>query len=75
MSSNRGNHWISIRCPFFHNDNNISIVCEGCDEASSIRQTFADGNSKRKWQKYYCNDIHDCEDCPIYQMANKKYEE
>lgn len=74
MSKNSGNHWNDIKCPFFHNDNNVSIVCEGLFEDSSIRHTFPNGTLKRQFQKDYCNGIHECEDCQIYQLANKKYE-
>lgn len=69
-----GNYeWCFIKCPFFHNDNSVSIVCEGVLEDSAIRHTFPNGATKKQWQQDYCYDIKGCEGCAIYKLANEKY--
>lgn len=75
MSSNNSNHWQQIKCPFFHNDNFNSIVCEGFFADSSVRHTFATTKAKWHWEREYCYKIHECALCPIYNLANEKYEE
>lgn len=73
--SNGAMRWVYVKCPFFHKDDKSSIVCEGCEENSSVRQTFANKEKRQQWQKKYCNDTHSCCNCPVYQIANEKYEE
>lgn len=77
MSSKQGQlaRWARVKCPFFHGDNSVSIICEGCEEKSSIRQTFANGEMRRDWEKVYCDEHDKYPLCPIYQLAMRKYEE
>ena len=77
MSKQQGKqgHWVQIKCPFFNGDTSTSIVCEGCHKYSSVRQTFANGAVKREWNERYCFGLKSYEQCPVYLMAMKKYEE
>ena len=68
-------YWANIMCPFFHNDNINSIVCEGYFSDSVVRHTFRCKGDREKWEKQYCMDIKGCAVCPVYQFANGKYEE
>lgn len=76
MSSKQGQvmRWAKVVCPFFHGDNGVSIICEGCYEDSSIRQTFANGTLRKEWEELYCNEHKMYEKCPIYSIVNHKYD-
>lgn len=67
-------YWKQIKCPFFHSDDTRSILCEGCKTTSVIRQGFKSKEEKIDWQKKYCMQIKGYEKCPIFCVANKKYE-
>ena len=63
-----------FECPFFKEYNSNSILCEGCEDNSSVRQTFTKKEGRIQWANDYCFSIKTCPDCPIYELANKKYE-
>lgn len=67
-------YWKMIKCPFFHSDDAKSILCEGSTDTSVIRHSFKNQKEKENWQQNYCIDIKNCSKCPIYTVANRKYE-
>lgn len=75
MSKNQSkqSHWKLIKCPFFHGDDATSINCEGINRNTTLRQIFPNKESKKKWEKKYCESIHACMDCLVYKSANEKY--
>ncbi|MBR1762056.1 MAG: hypothetical protein IJ731_01655 [Eubacterium sp.] len=66
-------HWRKIKCPFFRSDNFNSVNCEGSVEQSSVRQVFKTKQKKDEWERKYCMLIDEYANCPIYELANKKY--
>jgi hypothetical protein len=64
----------TIKCPFYHSENFNSVCCEGNIEGSSIRQIFRGKKQKDEWQKKFCVKVIACTECPIYRMANEKYD-
>ncbi|MBR1762932.1 MAG: hypothetical protein IJ731_06165 [Eubacterium sp.] len=78
--SKRKNHneWVERKCPFFHSDSvvpNASIYCEGPQEKTSLQIFFCSKNQFLEWQAKYCNNLNDYQQCPIFKISNKKYEE
>lgn len=67
-------HWYLIQCPFFHSDDFNSINCEGIIDGSSLRQIFRGKGDRIAWEDKYCKTIKQHELCPIYMLANTKYE-
>lgn len=63
-----------VKCPYYHEDDTKSIMCEGVVRTSVIRQSFRSKSEKLEWQRKYCNVINEYEKCPIFCVACKKYE-
>ena len=49
-------------------------MCEGVNPISVIRQTFNTKREREDWQARFCTSIKKCEECPIYKVANRKYD-
>jgi len=64
----------TIKCPFYLSENFNSVSCEGYVEGSALRQIFKGKQQKDKWQKKYCVKVISCMSCPIYKLANEKYD-
>lgn len=65
----------SAKCPFFHDGGGVTILCEGALHNSQVRQVFNCKEDRLLWAKSHCNNIKKYSECPIYQYANKKYNE
>lgn len=68
--------WRSIKCPFFHGDEDgkmNAVYCEGTAENTNVRQSFNCKQALLDWEQKYCKDIHTCERCPLYVLVNEKY--
>lgn len=62
-----------VKCPYYHEDDTFSIMCEGARRTSVIRQTFKSKKEKMNWQNKYCNEMQGYKNCPVYCVACKKY--
>ena len=72
----RGINDRDIKCPFFHNHNEISICCESMIPEASIRHTFLGKDAKGKKERH--SRIFCCakfENCESYQAIMKKYDD
>ena len=67
-------HWAGIKCPFFHGDSPNAINCEGAVKKSTIKQIFGTKREKQEFQDEYCTLMKGYPECPIFRIANEKYE-
>ena len=69
----RINPWEAVRvqCPFYISSGQKSILCEGHAEGAKMETQFGRGEWKDQHMTDYCCTIY--EDCPVYQLAMKKY--
>lgn len=65
----------SVVCPFFLNAVNYSVHCEGYKKGNSLRVCFDNKAAMDAHTKEYCNNLKAYENCPIYKLIMKKYEE
>lgn len=65
-------------CPFYLDDTSNkrqqTIICEG-PYSSTISHQFKTRDDKEAHALKYCKDDANCENCGIYQLNMKKYEE
>lgn len=62
-----------IKCPFFINETEMSITCEGPEAGSRCKLRFEDLNSKYRYIDKHC--VNYPNDCSICHGAKIKYEE
>ena len=66
----------SAVCPFFQNaDNKFKVKCEGFNEGTRICLCFADKSKMNRHTKIFCRNINGYENCPLFPVINKQYEE
>ena len=62
-------------CPFYRGTRGkTSILCEGPIARSWITLTLKNRKAFDSYRSSRCN-TKDCEECPVYKIANEKYEE
>ena len=68
-------HYVSksVRCPFYHWEEERWICCEGVARETWLRLTFSTRTAFANYKGRVC--CGDYETCPIAQMLTKKYEE
>ena len=64
----------AILCPFYKRSDRKFVLCEGPMERNrgSVMLKYYRGEDMSKHRHEYCELLY--ERCPIYQLANKKYE-
>ena len=65
---------VSVKCPFFikNNPQANTITCEGYDGCRNVQSNFKNKRQLMIKATRHCQGSY--EDCPIFQMANQKYE-
>lgn len=64
---------VEVKCPFFKEHTKKGITCEGLTEDSIIKLCFLSTESKDLQARVFCNTKY--QNCEIYRMLEKKYEE
>ena len=62
----------AILCPFYKFSDKKMVLCEGPRERSSLALRYYRGEDMLKHRREYCELNY--EKCPLYELANKKYE-
>ena len=60
---------MSNRCPYFREEIQRKIVCEGIDAGSDMHQTFASSKERQRYVCDYCNGFY--ASCPVAQILNE----
>lgn len=61
------------KCPFYLSDHAQKISCEGAFDGSVLSSIYKRSMDKNGVKERYCDQRY--EDCTIYQMLMRKYEE
>ena len=64
---------VEVKCPFYKEQTARTISCEGITDDSIIKQYFSFPRSKELHVNVFCE--RKFENCEIYRMLVKKYEE
>lgn len=62
-----------IGCPFYKNDEQHKIVCEGVGESESVILRFRFTQERNKQIRLFC--AGDYEKCEVYRMIMEKYQD
>lgn len=62
-----------VKCPFYISMDNKSITCEGITEDCTNTIKFNKREEKEMHRRIFC--VRKYENCEIYQMLEKKYED
>ena len=65
----------STVCPFYSQEKELKIHCEGYCKGTRIHLCFDCKERKKKHKKLYCNNIYNYESCPLYPAINEQYKE
>lgn len=60
-------------CPFYKEEDEKIIRCEGVATAMSTHMVFAGKNMKEAHQRNFCKDHYRWESCPLAQKIAEKY--
>jgi hypothetical protein len=64
-----------VLCPFYSQEDNAKIRCEGFAKGNSIQVSFENKELLKAHKRRYCYCIAKHRQCPLYPVINKKYEE
>lgn len=61
-------------CPYYKQEKEVVIYCEGIDKSNNIHLAFSNGakNKKENYKQAHCASP-DWSKCPIAKMLNSKY--
>lgn len=62
-----------VKCPFYISMDSTSITCEGITDDCVCKLIFKGKESKNQQRKIFCSEHY--ENCEIYQMLWRKYED
>lgn len=65
----------SVVCPFYHNEEPLTIYCEGVIEKSTLLLAFREIKDKREYKEGCCCSLDGHKRCPIAEILMRKYEE
>lgn len=60
-------------CPFFHRSTDKDITCEGITDGCITKIAFNSRKKKKMHSDIFCNKKY--ENCEVYRMLEKKYED
>jgi hypothetical protein len=69
-------HYVSkeVECPFYSQEENLAIYCEGAIPGAISTKTIFRSNRDLILHKHnHCNDFLCSNNCPIYRACNAKY--
>lgn len=67
-----------VSCPYYlvikeeHRKHRL-IRCEGVSKGNSISLVFGTEKDRQEYKRDFCYSVHDCRNCLIHQMLNRKY--
>lgn len=63
-----------VVCPFYHNEEPLTLYCEGVVPDSTVMNSFRKAFDKREYKLKHCCSMTDHKKCPIAEFLYKKYE-
>lgn len=63
-----------VVCPFYHNENNLTMYCEGVKADSTLLNSFRTTSDKNDFKFTYCCSMEQHKRCPIAEYLYKKYD-
>ena len=64
-----------VVCPFYRRNDTNRICCEGVEDNNTINLVFGSSREMIEYEKCFCDDMDFHQECLLYQMLKKKYEE
>ncbi len=64
-----------VVCPFYHNEETLTIYCEGATENSTLLHAFRRTAEKKEYKEIYCCSMEGHKRCPIADALYRKYDE
>lgn len=64
-----------VVCPFYHNEDRLTMYCEGVKEGSTLLNSFRATSDKGEFKSKYCCSMKEHKRCPIAEFLYKKYEQ
>ena len=65
---------MAAKCPFYRRSQKQSIHCEGFQKGAFLSVSFDAIRQKKQVFEEHCADVRGWENCPVAQLAGKKYE-
>lgn len=63
-----------VVCPFYHNEDNLTMYCEGVKEDSTLLNSFRTTSDKNEFKMQKCCSMARHKECPIAEFLYKKYD-
>ncbi len=64
-----------VVCPFYHNEDNLSLYCEGFVEDSTTLLAFRRLDGKKAYKERCCCSLEGYKTCKVAEALTKKHEE
>ncbi len=64
---------VYVKCPFYKRQTAVGISCEGLTDDMVIRLQFTTSKEKEKQMQCFCESRYN--NCEIYRVVEKKYDE
>ena len=64
-----------VVCPFYHNEDNLTLYCEGIVEKSTLLFAFRELKDKKEYKERCCCSLDGYKQCPLADVLYKKHEE
>lgn len=62
-------------CPFYSQQDNLKIHCEGYSKGNRIQISFENKYLMKEHKKRFCNNIKCYRQCPLYPIIEKQYKD
>ena len=63
-----------VKCPFYHDNDNNRIKCEGLSDKSTLHLVFENPGDRARFMREHCNNIQLCRSCVIHKILYNKWE-
>lgn len=64
-----------VVCPFYRNNDNNRICCDGVSEGSTVNIVFGDSTKRKRYMECYCDNIDNYKSCKVCEMLHEKWGE
>lgn len=65
----------SVVCPFYHNEGELTLYCEGVVEEATLLISFRELKEKTAYKERCCCSLEGYKRCPVAEMLLRKYGE
>ena len=64
-----------VVCPFYHNEDKLTMYCEGVISEATLLNTFRSLSDKGEYKAKFCCSMDGHKKCPIAEYLYRKYDE